>query len=154
MNKSIALISMFAMLAALSAAPVPAVTDLQSPAAAGSEGPNLATGTDGRVYLNWLEPVSPKGYALRFSIRGQQGWSAPKTIASGTNWFVSPADFPSLAVLSDGTLAANWLVATGGPQSEAYDINIAFSKDAGSTWGKPILPHRDGKKRQHGFMSL
>jgi len=106
------------------------------------------------VYLSLLEPVSPKGYALRFSIRGAQRWSAPKTIARGTNWFVSPADFPSLAVLSDGTLAANWLVATGGPASEAYDINIAFSKDAGTTWGKPIVPHRDGKKRQHGFMSL
>jgi hypothetical protein len=153
MNKSIALIPMFAMLAALSAAPAPTVTDLQSPAGAGSEGPNLTSGPDGRVYLNWLEPVSPKGYALRFSIRGQQGWSAPKTIASGTNWFVSPADFPSFSVMSDGTMAANWLVATGGPRSEAYDINVAFSKDAGTTWGKPIVPHRDGKKRQHGFLA-
>ena len=58
------------------------------------------------------------------------------------------------ATLFEKTLAANWLVATGGPASEAYDINIAFSKDAGTTWGKPIIPHRDGKKRQHGFMSL
>src|SRR5207237_5816666 len=96
------------------------VTEIKSPAAGGSEEPNLTVGPDGRVYLSWLEPVSPKGYALRFSIRGPQGWSAPKTIARGTNWFVSPADFPSLAVLSDGTLAANWLVATGGPASEAY----------------------------------
>src|SRR5215470_1119227 len=133
MNKSIAVIPMFAVLATLVAAPVPAVTDLQSPAAAGSEGPNLTTGPDGRVYLNWLEPLSPKGYALRFSIRGQQGWSAPKTIATGTNWFVSPADFPALSVMSDGTLAANWLVATGGPRSEAYDINVALSKDGGAT---------------------
>src|SRR5215475_7433298 len=113
MYKTIALIPMFAILAAVAAAPAPSVTDLQSPAAVGSEEPNLTTGADGRVYLNWLEPVSPKGYALRFSIRGQQGWSAPKTIATGTNWFVSPADFPSLSVMSDGTLAANWLVATG-----------------------------------------
>src|SRR5215475_6430892 len=153
MYKTIALIPMFAILAAVAAAPAPSVTDLQSPAAVGSEEPNLTTGVDGRVYLNWLEPVSPKGYALRFSIRGQQGWSAAKTIARGTNWFVSPADFPSLSVMSDGTLAANWLVATGGPGSEAYDINVAFSKDAGASWGKPIAPHRDGKKRQHGFLS-
>jgi len=153
MNKTIALIPMFAMLAGPVAAPTPTVTDLQSPAVAGSEEPNVTTSPDGRVYLNWLEPASPKGYALRFSIRGPQGWSAPKTIASGTNWFVSPADFPSLAVMSDGTLAANWLVATGGPGSEAYDINLAFSKDAGATWRKPIVPHRDGKKRQHGFLS-
>jgi hypothetical protein len=150
MIKSIAVVT---ILAALVAAPAPSVTELKTPAAAGSEGPNLTVGADGRVYLNWLEPVSPKGYALRYSVRGPQGWSAPKTIAQGTNWFVSPADFPSLSIMSDGTLAANWLVATGGPTSEAYDINVALSKDGGSTWGKPIVPHRDSKKRQHGFLS-
>ena len=151
MNKWIALVI---VLATLAAAPAPSVTDLKSPASPGSEEPNLAVGPDGRVYLSWLEPVSPKGYALRFSVRGPQGWSAPKTVARGTNWFVSPADFPSLSVMSGGTLAAHWLVATGGPDSEAYDINIAFSKDAGATWSKPIVPHRDTKKRQHGFVSL
>ena len=151
MTKSIVLIALFAVLAA---GPMPAQTILKTPDIAGSEEPNLVTGRDGRVYLSWLEPVQPKGYALRFSVRGPQGWSAAKTIAKGTNWFVSPADFPSLAVLSDGTLAATWLVATGGPDSEAYDINIAFSKDGGTTWGKPVVPHRDTKKRQHGFLSL
>src|SRR5437867_5720420 len=45
----------------------PSVTDLKSPAPAGSEEPNLAAGPAGNVYLSWLEPVSPKGYALRFS---------------------------------------------------------------------------------------
>ena len=151
MTKSIVLIALFAVLAA---GPMSAQTILKTPDIAGSEEPNLVTGRDGRVYLSWLEPVQPKGYALRFSVRGPQGWSAAKTIAKGTNWFVSPADFPSLAVLSDGTLAATWLVATGGPDSEAYDINVAFSKDSGTTWGKPVVPHRDTKKRQHGFLSL
>jgi hypothetical protein len=151
MTKSIVLIALFAVLVA---GPMPAQTILKTPDIAGSEEPNLVTGRDGRVYLSWLEPVAPKGFALRFSVRGPQGWSAAKTIAKGANWFVSPADFPSLAVLSDGTLAATWLVATGGPDSEAYDINIAFSKDDGNTWGKPVVPHRDTKKRQHGFLSL
>jgi hypothetical protein len=67
---------------------------------------------------------------------------------------VSSVDFPTIAVLSDGTLAANWFVATGGPSSEAYDTHIVFSKDGGATWGKPILPHADRKKRQHGFLSV
>ena len=151
MTKSIVLIALCAVLAA---GPMSAQTILKTPDIAGSEEPNLVTGRDGRVYLSWLEPVEPKGFALRFSVRGPQGWSAAKTIAKGANWFVSPADFPSLAVLSDGTLAATWLVATGGPDSEAYDINIAFSKDGGTTWGKPVVPHRDTKKRQHGFLSL
>jgi hypothetical protein len=155
MTKSIVFIIISALLLAVVwAEPAPPVTDLKTPAAAESEGPNLAVGPDGKVYLSWLEPVAPNGYALRFSIRGPQGWSAARTIARGTNWFVSSVDFPSLVVLSDGTLAANWLVATGGPSSEAYDINLVFSKDGGNTWSKPILPHRDRKKRQHGFMSV
>jgi len=138
----------------LAASPVPTVNEIKSPAPPGSGQPNLAVAGDGRVFLSWIEPDTPQGYVLRFSVRGAQGWSAPKTIARGTNWFVSDADVPSLAVLSDGTLAADWFVASVGPRSEAYDVNLVFSKDGGTTWSKPLMPHRDGKKRQHGFVSL
>jgi hypothetical protein len=150
MIRSIVLITFLGLFAA---APAPSITELKAPAAAGSEGPNLVAAPDGRIYLSWLEPLA-KGYALRFSSRSPQGWSTPKTIATGTNWFISGADFPTLTILSDGTLAANWLVATGGPASEAYDIHLVFSKDGGTTWTKPVLPHRDRKKRQHGFPSF
>jgi hypothetical protein len=154
MRKIAALVALFtAVVAVFAVMPAPSVSEIKTPAAPESEGPNLAVGPDGRVYLSWLEPAA-KGYSLKFSTRGPQGWTAAKTIAGGTNWFVSAADFPSLAVLTDGTLSANWLVATGGPTSEAYDINLVFSKDAGVTWSKPIAPHRDRKKRQHGFLSL
>ena len=138
----------------LAASPVPTVNEIKSPAPPGSGQPNLAVAGDGRVFLSWIEPDTPQGYVLRFSVRGAQGWSAPKTIARGTNWFVSDADVPSLAVLSDGTLAADWFVASVGPRSEAYDVNLVLSKDGGTTWSKPLMPHRDGKKRQHGFVSL
>jgi hypothetical protein len=153
-NSLIAILVCCAMVAAAAALPAPPVTDFPSPAPAGSETPNLTAGPDGRAYLTWLEPVSPRGFALRFSVRGAQGWSAPRRIAQGANWFVSSVDFPSLAVLPGGMLAAYWYVATAGPASEAYDINLAFSKDGGTTWGKPMVPHRDRKKRQHGFLSL
>lgn len=147
-------IALFTVAASLAAAPAPSVTELKSPAGPGSEEGNVAVAPDGRVFFSWLEPAPPNGYVLRFSVRGPQGWSAPQNIARGTNWFVSAADFPSMSVMADGTLAANWLVASGGPGSEAYDINLAFSKDGGATWSKPVLPHRDRKKRQHGFLSL
>ena len=139
---------------ALAASPVPTVSEIKSPAPPGSGQPNLTVAADGRVFLSWIEPDTPQGYVLRFSVRGAQGWSAPKTIARGGNWFVSDADVPSLAVLSDGTLAADWFVASVGPRSEAYDVNLVFSKDGGTTWSKPLMPHRDGKKRQHGFVSM
>jgi len=139
---------------ALAASPVPTVSEIKSPAPPGSGQPNLTVAADGRVFLSWIEPDTPQGYVLRFSVRGAQGWSAPKTIARGANWFVSDADVPSLAVLSDGTLAADWFVASVGPRSEAYDVNLVLSKDGGTTWSKPLMPHRDGKKRQHGFVSM
>src|SRR5438876_758650 len=106
--------AVLALLVTISAAPAPAVTELKSPAPTGSSEPNLTVGADGRVFVSWLEPTAPMGHILRFSMRGPQGWSAPKTIARGTNWFANPADFPSMAVLADGTLAATWLVMSGG----------------------------------------
>ena len=154
MLKSI--VSIIVATAVTAAVPAPSVVELKSPAPPDSGQPSLVVGSDGRVLLSWIEPGQPNGYVLRFSVRGPQGWSAPKTIARGANWFVSDADVPSMAVLSDGTLAAHWFVkpAGVGRESEAYDINLAFSRDGGTTWSKPITPHHDGKKRQHGFVSL
>jgi hypothetical protein len=43
-----------------------AAREIDSPAAAGSGNPNLCVGSNGRVYLSWIEPVQskgPKGYA-------------------------------------------------------------------------------------------
>jgi hypothetical protein len=119
-----------------------------------SEGANLSTAPDGRVFLSWLEPGATDGYQLMFSVRDGKGtWAEPRRIASGDNWFITDADFPSMTVLSDGTLAAHW-PANAAEDVEAYDVNIALSHDGGATWSKPIVPHRDKAKSQHGFVSM
>jgi hypothetical protein len=135
------------------AAPPPSVTPLQSPAAAESLAPNLSVAPDGRVLLSWLEPGSAKEFALRYAIREKQGWSAPQTITTGTDWFVSGADYPTVAFMADGAMVANSLIATN-LQAEAYDTNVFLSHDAGATWTKPVSLHRDKKQRQHGFVSF
>ncbi|HEV3468062.1 MAG TPA: sialidase family protein [Pyrinomonadaceae bacterium] len=129
------------------------VRQLPSPAAKESGQPNLSTGPDGRVYLSWLERVEGKRFALRFAARERRGWSAGRTVAEGDNWFVNWADFPSLAALPDGSLAAHWL-ARSGPGVYAYDVKIARSADGGETWSKPFTPHRDGTQTEHGFVSM
>ena len=127
--------------------------EIPSPAAPGSGQPNLAVAADGRIYLSWLEPRSPTGVSLRFSTREGAGWSSPRTIAEGTDWFVNWADFPSLKVLPDGSLAAHWLVKNG-DGDYAYDVRLSRSHDGGRSWSPPRTPHRDGTATEHGFVSL
>lgn len=129
------------------------VRELPSPAGKGSGQPNLAVDAAGRVYLSWLERLEGKRFALRFAVREGAKWSEPRTIAESDNWFVNWADFPSLAVLPDGSLAAHWL-ARSGPGVYAYDVNIARSFDKGKTWSAAVTPHNDGTQTEHGFVSM
>jgi thiol-disulfide isomerase/thioredoxin len=129
------------------------VQSLKSPAAPGSGEPNLYTATDGRVFLTWIEPAESKGHRLRFSILQKRSWSEPRTIAEGSNWLVNWADFPSLIVLRGGALIGQWLVKAG-PEGHAYDINVSRSTDGGKSWTSPVVPHRDGTKTEHGFVSM
>lgn len=126
---------------------------IPTPTEAGSGQSNLAVGEDGRVYLSWIERLGKGRFALRFSVLESGGWSSPRTIAEGENWFINWADFPSLAALPDGSLAAHWLVKSG-PATYAYDVYISRSFDGGKTWSKPFTPHRDGTQTEHGFVSM
>ncbi|HEX8690944.1 MAG TPA: sialidase family protein [Longimicrobium sp.] len=127
--------------------------EIASPAAAGSAEPNLTTGADGRAYLSWIEPGPDSTHALRYSVLEGGRWSAPRTIAAGGGWFVNWADFPSLAVLPGGRMAAHWLQKSGADKY-AYDVRIAWSADGGATWSPGVVPHRDGVPAEHGFASL
>jgi hypothetical protein len=124
---------------------------LETPAGAASVSPQLTT-QGSRVILSWLEG-SGANTALKFAERTASGWSDARTIVTGANLIVNSADVPSVRVLADKTLAAQWLEESG-PDPEAYDLRVALSKDDGQTWSKPVNPHHDGTKTQHGFASL
>jgi hypothetical protein len=147
------LISVVACLCVFSATTSAQVRELPSPAGQGSGQPNLAVSPDGRVYLSWIERLGEGRFSLRFATLEKDGWSTPRVIAEGSNWFVNWADFPSMVALPDGSLAAHWLVKSGQGTYE-YDVTISRSFDGGKTWGNPFVPHRDGAKAEHGFVSL
>jgi hypothetical protein len=128
------------------------VNSLASPAAAGSAESHLSVGPHGEVVMSWLEPEGG-GHALRFSVLTDSAWTAAQTVATGDNWFVNWADFPSVVPITAGLWAAHWLVRqpAGG---YAYDIAMSLSADGGRTWGAPFSPHRDGTPTEHGFATL
>ena len=143
---------------AASAAPGQATPELRSleavpvQAAPGSGEPNLFT--DGRdAYLSWLEPSSDGRHALRFARWEGEGWSEPGTVMDRDSLFVNWADFPAMAALPDGTLAAHWLQKSGA-STYAYDVRMALSHDGGESWSEDVVPHRDGVQAEHGFVSL
>ena len=127
------------------------VEPLASPAGPDSAQPQLTVSSRG-LLLSWIER---KGLlaTLRFAERTADGWTAPRTAASGSDWFVNWADVPSVQRVADGTLVAHWLQKSGA-DTYAYDVRLARSTDDGATWTPSFLPHSDGTKTEHGFASL
>jgi hypothetical protein len=87
------------------------------------------------------------------AVRTGTVWSRPTTIASGREFFVNWADFPSVIELTDGTLLAHWLEKTE-ESPYAYHVMLSRSADNGATWSDPVRPHRDLSPTEHGFVSL
>ena len=114
--------------------------------------PNLTASSRG-IVLSWLEHRDATA-TLMFSERDGSGtWSPARRIASSDNWFVSSADPPTVTRLSDGALVATAYPATD-LSIEAYDLQLSYSRDEGKTWSRPIAPHHDRTKTQHGFATL
>jgi hypothetical protein len=116
--------------------------------------PWLTTLQSGDVAMSWIrtEDGIPR---LEYARYGNGGWSAPGVIArqtEGEEWFVNWADFPSIVELTDGRLAAHYLVSSD-DHIFAYDVHIR-KQDVAGTWQQAIVPHTDGTKTEHGFVSL
>jgi len=109
-------------------------------------------GSDGTVLMSWQEPQG-SGHAVRLARLDGSTWSEPRTIATGDDFFVNWADFPSVIEMPDGSLAAHWLQREG-PDTYAYGVRIARSRDGGESWSSPLMPHLDGTLTEHGFVSL
>jgi hypothetical protein len=128
-----------------------AVEQTASPAGPESAQPQMSVSSRG-VLLSWIERAGTNA-ALKFSERVGGRWSEPRTVASGADWFVNWADVPSVVRLSDGTLAAHWLQKSAA-DTYAYDVRLSYSTDEGKTWSPSFLPHHDGTRTEHGFVSL
>src|SRR5258705_1596039 len=127
------------------------VEPLDTPAAPGSSGPQLTVSERGPL-VSWVETNDDKTI-LKFAERTALGWSEPRVAASGTDWFVTDADTPSVIRLSNGALVANWMQSSS-DDFEASNLRLYYSTDEGKTWSRSFLPHHDGTITQHAFASL
>ena len=134
-----------------------ALVPVATPAAAGARFPHLAAGPSGHpVVMSWLEPASAAGeFRLRYAEwQPDRRFGAPIEVATGRDWFVNWADFPSVVPVNDtGGVVAHWLQQTPGG-TYAYDVMTRLSADGGKTWSAPRSPHDDGTATEHGFVSL
>lgn len=115
-------------------------------------GPHLVANSDGTAIVSYIASTGSEN-ALRYHVIRDGKWSAPHTVAVGKNWFVNWADFPSVVPITRNLWAAHWLVRreAGG---YAYDVHVAVSEDAGSSWSESFLLHNDDTDTEHGFVTL
>ena len=110
------------------------------------------TSKDGILYMTWMEHSSAETKVM-FSMKTKTGWSEAVPVYIGYDLFVNWADFPSIAIFSDKTIAVHWLQKTGKLGFD-YQINLALSSDHGRTWSNPKILHEDRSAVQHGFVSM
>lgn len=130
------------------------VSDWPLPAPAKSAQPNLSVAPNGDLLLIWIERVASGGHRLAYARQpaSSPGWSTPRVIAQGKDWFVNWADFPALQALPDGSLWAHTLVRNGAA-TYAYDVRLHVAAD-GENWRTLGAVHNDGTRTEHGFASL
>ncbi len=128
------------------------VAVLTSPVTDSSAEPYLFTNKKGVVYLSWVQKKG-KESSLQFSTLVNEQWSQPVVVSSGKNWFVNWADYPVISSDSSGNMLAHFLEKSDTAKF-TYDIKLVASSDAGKTWSSSKILHDDGKKAEHGFVSI
>ena len=130
------------------------IREIPTPCKIGGE-PNLFVSEKGQEYLSWVEYLNDTTDALMFSSLHSGNWSAPRMIASGHNWFVNWADFPSMVAYKDEgeSFAAHWLEMSSSGTFD-YNVHITQSLNAGENWRPSFIPHQDSIPAEHGFVSL
>ena len=114
----------------------------------------------GSAYPNMCEP--DKGFMMIWyegdkhivmsEFTGEK-WTPKDTVVSSERFFKNWADLPQIYHIGSDTLALSWLEMSG-ERTYDYDIKVAMSVDRGNTWSDPVIPHRDGIKGEHGFVSF
>ena len=130
------------------------ISDINTPSFQGGES-HLSVNSNDELIMSWIEQNEDSSASLYMSTLKNEKFDEVLEVASGNNWFVNWADFPSVVSYKDdpNKLAAHWLQKSSSGTYD-YDVMISQSKDGGKTWMQPFILHQDGIKAEHGFVSL
>ncbi|HOZ84764.1 MAG TPA: hypothetical protein PK191_04695 [Niabella sp.] len=125
---------------------------IETPAGDSSLVPFLFTDKKGSLHFSWIEK-NGKSATLNHSRYENKKWSGANKIASGENWFVNWADFPSICSDGKNNLIAHYLEKSDSGKF-TYDVKYVLSSDNGKIWSAPQILNKDGKLAEHGFVSI
>lgn len=125
---------------------------IESPADSASAEPYLFTDKNGIVYLSWIAKEGQNS-TLKYSSLHSGKWSESAVIAMGNDWFVNWADYPVIATDGSNNMISHFLQKSE-KGTYTYDVKIITSNDQGKSWSDPAMLHDDGKKAEHGFVSI
>lgn len=112
---------------------------------------HLAHTADGKLILSWVETKGFKN-TVRFAVYGKQGWLPPQTVVSVNSKLADP---PVVQGMSDGTLAAAWMLSVKNDTDPyAADIYLSRSADSGRAWSAPLKPYTNQARIYDAQMSL
>lgn len=127
------------------------VRELMLPAAAINQQHHLTHTADGKLILSWVETQGIKN-TVRFAVYEKEGWLPPQTVISMDSKLADP---PVVQGLSDGTLAAAWMLSVKDSKDRyAAAIYLSRSSDGGHTWSAPLKPYIDQARIYDAQMSL
>ncbi|TJY33946.1 sialidase family protein [Pontimicrobium aquaticum] len=151
MKGKVFIIALFLILCSCNTKPLETVTYISAPASLNGSESSLHKADDGSIYLSWIETNDNSSKLLLAKLNEGNTWSEPQTIASGDNWFINWADFPSVTSFGSN-LVAHYLEKSAS-DIYAYDVKLTVSKDGGNNWSDVLTPHTDSTNTEHGFVS-
>ncbi len=107
---------------------------------------------NGSLSLSWISADEEKKASLNFSPFKDGKWSTPLTVATGSDWFINWADFPTHAINGDLLLTSYLKKSDTGLYT--YDVVLSLQKLNGEKIKEDFVLHTDGVKAEHGFVSI
>ena len=113
--------------------------------------PSLVS-NNGNLSLTWISSDEDMNASLNFRQFKNEVWTNPISLATGSDWFINWADFPTHAISGDQVLTNYLKKSASGTYT--YDVFLSLHKLSGEKVKEDFILNTDGFKAEHGFVSI